>query len=116
MSLYFESQLNASIDVFIWLIPVYFILILVLMFPAISAVAGQLFKTKPRNLVRVLLVLTVFNTIGTYMVFSRYQSIQIAIENNALKVVEGCIQEYQLKMSAKGTRIESFTVDSVFLS
>jgi hypothetical protein len=90
------------------------ILFLLIKYPVFSEVAGELFQIKAKNIVRVFIAISIFGFTAELINFIKHQSIKEAMGSELVEEIEGCIRDYSLDQPKQGSRIESFTVGSVF--
>ena len=113
MTIYFEANLNTSMEVFISFLPVAFFLFLFFKFPSVLSVVTEILKVNPKKFLFTVSGLSVCIFIVVLGQFFRDNELHSILESKRYLSVSGCISSYQVQVPKPGSRIESFSVNDI---
>ncbi|MCG7563070.1 MULTISPECIES: hypothetical protein [Pseudoalteromonas] len=114
MHTYFESHFDTSADVFVWLFPYIFVLVLLYKVPFFLNIFSELLRISNR---RLLGSCSLFGLLLFWVQLTAYREVagyRDLVEDGSFTVLEGCIENLRV-IDAK-SRGESFTLKNVTFS
>ena len=96
MTPYFEISLKPSIDYFLWVLPVLFLLVAFVRLPAITDLVLSTVKTSRNWLLSIFGVIFFIALFSTYSELQQDLDVKSQIDAGEFSLVSGCIQNYRL--------------------
>ena len=96
MTPYFEISLKPSIDYFLWVLPVLFLLVAFVRLPAITDLALSTVKISRNWLLSIFCVIFFIALFSTYSELEQDLGVKSQIYAGEFSLVSGCIQNYRL--------------------
>ncbi len=113
MNPYFEIKLDPTIDQFLWIFPVIFLIAMAIKFTVVTDIIFEYTKATRGTIIVTSILITLVSFVVTWFEYRNHQNIRKLIDNKEYEVVSGCIKNYIID---KAKRNKTFEIEEVQFS